>query len=182
MESPFIDLVNSEWRDEQSSRVIDRVDDPAWLGSFLSKWELGLPASQIPELRSGLKDLRDVLRAEVKHAQSGLGLSTEGAERLNSAISGTRYRRYLAAASPKVEARPEHKDSAWVLAQIAESFVDVLANGDPRRLKFCANPECGWLFYDESRAMTRIWCDSRVCGNVMKVRRFRARSRENSKE
>lgn len=180
MEAPFIDLINSDWSDWRGSgRREDRLDNPSWVDKFLSKWGLQVPPGEGPRLSSVLKDLRAVVASEVKRVQSGESLSPEGISRLDAAISGVRYRNHLSD-SPHfgVESEPENKDSDWVVAQIAESFVDVLLKGDPKRLKICANPECGWLFYDDSRAMSRVWCDSRVCGNLMKVRRFRERSKK----
>lgn len=43
------------------------------------------------------------------------------------------------------------------------------------RLKMCANPECGWLFIDESRRGNRRWCLMTDCGNREKARRYYAR-------
>jgi len=72
---------------------------------------------------------------------------------------------------------PAARDQDWFLAEIAMSFAELLASGDPKRLRTCANPDCGWVFYDRTRGITRRWCDSRACGNLMKVRRFRVRQR-----
>ncbi len=36
------------------------------------------------------------------------------------------------------------------------------------RIKCCQN--CGWLFVDQSKNKSRIWCDMRVCGNRQKAR------------
>ena len=59
--------------------------------------------------------------------------------------------------------------------KVARSFAEMLATQDMSRLKTCANDDCGWAFYDQSKNKTRRWCDDKVCGNIMKVRRFRAR-------
>jgi predicted RNA-binding Zn ribbon-like protein len=40
------------------------------------------------------------------------------------------------------------------------------------KLKVCANPECGWLFLDESRRGNRRWCLMTECGNREKARRY----------
>ncbi|WP_460447358.1 CGNR zinc finger domain-containing protein [Angustibacter aerolatus] len=44
-----------------------------------------------------------------------------------------------------------------------------------RRLKVCANPECGAAFYDGSPNASRRWHDVRTCGNVANLRASRAR-------
>jgi predicted RNA-binding Zn ribbon-like protein len=43
------------------------------------------------------------------------------------------------------------------------------------RLRRCANEECRWIILDSTRNGTRTWCHSTLCGNKMRVRRFRAR-------
>ena len=68
-----------------------------------------------------------------------------------------------------------------VPASVAASFSAMLAQGDPARIKICANPDCLWVVYDESRNHTRRWCDAKGCGNPIKVRRGgRSVSRERS--
>ena len=46
------------------------------------------------------------------------------------------------------------------------------------RLRRCANEECRWIILDNTRNGTRTWCHSTLCGNKMRVRRFRARQRK----
>jgi predicted RNA-binding Zn ribbon-like protein len=41
------------------------------------------------------------------------------------------------------------------------------------RLRRCGNEECFWVFLDFSRNGTRTWCHTNVCGNKMRVRRYR---------
>jgi len=50
-------------------------------------------------------------------------------------------------------------------------------HGTWTRLKACANPECGWVYYDRSRNQQGNWCDMAVCGNRLKNRALRARQR-----
>jgi predicted RNA-binding Zn ribbon-like protein len=61
-----------------------------------------------------------------------------------------------------------------VLAEMAVSVFQLLNEGSPDRLKVCRNPDCSWLFYDASLNHSRRWCSARACGNLLKVRRFRA--------
>jgi predicted RNA-binding Zn ribbon-like protein len=64
------------------------------------------------------------------------------------------------------------------LARVTEPLVQELANGHPDRLRVCANDMCRWVFYDESRAGQRRWCDMASCGNRAKAARHRARQKE----
>jgi predicted RNA-binding Zn ribbon-like protein len=43
------------------------------------------------------------------------------------------------------------------------------------RMRQCGGEDCGWLFLDQSRNHSRQWCTMEDCGNLAKVRRFRAR-------
>lgn len=62
-----------------------------------------------------------------------------------------------------------------MLWQISEAATDLLLNGDLTRVRLCENNICNWLFLDTSRNRSRQWCDMKDCGNVAKVRRFRAK-------
>src|SRR5207244_1417681 len=75
----------------------------------------------------------------------------------------------------ELEMVPLARDWRWVMAEIAASFADLLAKHDSKRLKICENPNCRWIFYDESKSRTRRWCTNNKCANLWKVRRFRAR-------
>ncbi len=60
---------------------------------------------------------------------------------------------------------------------VAYSAVELLLSEEIGRVKLCEADDCGWLFVDASRNRSRRWCDMAGCGNVAKVRRFRARRR-----
>ena len=59
-------------------------------------------------------------------------------------------------------------------------ILDALVGGQWARLKAC--PDCRWVFYDHTRNGSKRWClmnapgsQGRACGNIAKVRRYRAR-------
>ncbi len=60
----------------------------------------------------------------------------------------------------------------WLLAAIARSAAEIVAEGVRARLRHCANPNCGLFFYDNSRTRRRRWCSMAVCGNRSKVAAF----------
>jgi predicted RNA-binding Zn ribbon-like protein len=53
----------------------------------------------------------------------------------------------------------------------------VLVEDEWGRLRTCAAPDCFHVFVDESRNRSRVYCDSRTCGNRMHVAAYRARRR-----
>ena len=63
----------------------------------------------------------------------------------------------------------------WLLAAIARSAAELLAEGTKAPLRVCANPQCGLFFYDKSRTHRRRWCSMSVCGNRSKVATFARR-------
>ncbi|HUC53758.1 MAG TPA: CGNR zinc finger domain-containing protein [Candidatus Cybelea sp.] len=60
----------------------------------------------------------------------------------------------------------------WLLAAVARSGAEIIAEGATARLRLCANPQCGLYFYDDSRTRRRRWCSMAVCGNRNKVAAF----------
>jgi predicted RNA-binding Zn ribbon-like protein len=67
----------------------------------------------------------------------------------------------------------------WAVALSAESF---FTSADLTRLRSCPGESCGWHFEDQTRNRSRQWCDMGECGNVAKVRRFRARQRKKPRQ
>jgi predicted RNA-binding Zn ribbon-like protein len=68
----------------------------------------------------------------------------------------------------------------WLLAALARSAAEIIAEGARARLRVCANPNCGLIFYDDSRTHRRRWCSMATCGNRSKVAAF-ARKRSSSR-
>lgn len=62
-----------------------------------------------------------------------------------------------------------------ILGPVARSAAEVLASADLGRVRRCAEPGCGWFFFDLTRNHTRRWCNMARCGNRAKARRFYAR-------
>lgn len=67
-----------------------------------------------------------------------------------------------------------------LLAPVLWSAGDLLAGPRLDRVRRCANPECGWLFLDDSRAGKRRWCSMSACGNRAKARRHYHKSKDDT--
>jgi predicted RNA-binding Zn ribbon-like protein len=63
----------------------------------------------------------------------------------------------------------------WLLAAIARSAAELVAEGPGPNLRACSNPDCGLFFYDTSRTHGRRWCSMSRCGNRHKVAAFTRR-------
>lgn len=58
-----------------------------------------------------------------------------------------------------------------VLAPVLWSAADLLLSLARHPLRACANPQCRWLFIDDSKGATRRWCSMSACGNRAKAQR-----------
>lgn len=65
-----------------------------------------------------------------------------------------------------------------LLAPVLWTAGDLLTGPRLGRVRRCANPDCLFLFLDDSRAGKRRWCSMSSCGNRAKARRHYHRSRE----
>lgn len=59
------------------------------------------------------------------------------------------------------------------LGSVLAVVYDAVREGTWARLKTCRN--CRWAFWDASRNRSATWCSMTLCGNRLKVRRYRAR-------
>ena len=96
--------------------------------------------------------------------------------RLSTSPVSARPLRSLRSGRPRLSLIPLSGRLESLLAEIARSFVETLAERDASRIKICRNADCLWIFYDRSKNKSRKWCED-TCGNLMKVRRFRKRHR-----
>ena len=62
-----------------------------------------------------------------------------------------------------------------VLSTVARDAIDLVATGDPTRLRECAADDCSLLFHDASRPGRRRWCSMAACGNRHKTTQYRRR-------
>jgi predicted RNA-binding Zn ribbon-like protein len=65
----------------------------------------------------------------------------------------------------------------WLLAAIARSAAELIAEGPAAPIRKCGNPDCPLYFYDASRTGRRRWCSMSVCGNRSKVAAHALRAR-----
>jgi Conserved protein containing a Zn-ribbon-like motif, possibly RNA-binding len=70
----------------------------------------------------------------------------------------------------------------WLLAAIARSGAELIAEGTSQNLKQCASSQCQIFFYDDSRTRRRRWCSMALCGNRHKVAAFARRNQRNKTE
>jgi len=172
-----LDLVNSLETDSRGSgQIFDWLPKPGWRSEFLESWDLSLDDPEEPVPMAALTELRSLVRPLVEAWGRGSGPDDRDVQTLRTLIGLAPITRGLISGSAgyEVEIRPLTRNWCWVMAEIAVSVIKLLNEGNPDHLKVCRNPDCSWLFYDETLNHSRRWCSARACGNLLKVRRFRA--------
>jgi predicted RNA-binding Zn ribbon-like protein len=167
--SPWIDLVNSEEYDGFGN-FSDRLDDTAWLESFLRRWRLH-PARAGKAPLPALKSLRRSLRG-VAEALSASDTPDAWEIAQINAVMDVPVRQRLV--GRRIEIAPLRSDWDWILSRIAASAAEAIVAGLESRIRICANDECRWAFRDPTKAKTKRWCSDSTCGNRARVRRARA--------
>jgi predicted RNA-binding Zn ribbon-like protein len=164
--------------------------DFAYSGGFAERWEsLHTPAdlsdwivSRFPEVTITASD-RDLADAKVMRA--ALARMTMAASRAEPAEPADVDVVNLFAATPDIppgslaggSARRAGSSSArpgQALAAMAREAVELFGH-DQDRIRQCAAPTCGLVFFDDSRSNNRRWCSMQRCGNRAKVRAHRER-------
>ncbi len=180
MDPLWAELINSDWRDYRGSgRREDRIQNDLWLGAFVAR--AGWQGHRLPSQgeRERLTRLRAVLRRIVNALCARRPVGPRDLAALNSVLARASWVRRLERGRGqwKASTRPGARGIGQVEAEVVWSLASLLAAGHENRIKVCANPDCGWVLVDESRNGTRRWCDTKECGNLMRVRGFRERRR-----
>jgi len=181
MEAVCVDFINSEFRDFRGRWMRDDLQQPGWMGQFLTKWGLLVEQPPDTDVLSTLVSLRTFLRSMIETLVDGT-ITEQDQAALNAIMLKLPLYRSLERDTHgyQLEMVPIKKDWDWVQAEIAASFAHVLAYHDPKRLKICANTYCLGIFYDESKSRTKLYCTPEKCANLWKARRYRARHKNNS--
>ena len=62
-----------------------------------------------------------------------------------------------------------------IVAESIATVHDAMVTGEWTKLRECERDDCQWIYYDPTSTRAMKWCSTDPCGNVMKVRAFRAR-------
>ena len=173
--APSLDLINSRWTDHLGrGHTYDRLLDPKFRRALLRRWrfKVGDPDDRKAQLE--LARLRDLLRRALERYISGRPLPPAMVRELQATVNRAPMRLELDASGGGSLVRAPRSGSDWdvVMAEIATSAVRLMS--ERRKVKICANPNCSWIFVDQSKPGTRRWCNPGICGSLANVRRFRA--------
>jgi predicted RNA-binding Zn ribbon-like protein len=119
-------------------------------------------------------ELREALRAYLRHSPADRAVDAVAAARLNAAAANFPLSLKVSAAGGTALA-PSGDSAAAGLAYVLAELQRLSETARLDRLKLCDSDECGWMFYDRSKPGNRRWCSSARCGNRQKTRAYRRR-------
>lgn len=165
-----------------SGSLVDRFMAPADATGWLVARGIVHDVPRTPSADEALDRIRSVREAlrEVAHAVAeGRPADLAAIAEVNRAIRA-RERVELVVDPDGVSVGHSHVGDPIddALARLADPLVDEIAHGNGDRVRICANDSCRWVFFDESRAARRRWCDMATCGNRAKAARHRARRKQ----
>ncbi len=172
--SPCLDLINSRWNDHLlSGTSYDRLPLAKFRRVFLKRWHFKVDDSGDRNAVADLARLRTLLRAILERCGSGGPLSRSMQRKLESEMNRAPMELRIESDRAGLHLHHRRLGPMWdvVMAEIATSAGRLIA--ERRTIKVCANPNCSWMFVDDSRSGTRRWC-STVCSSLINVRRHRA--------
>jgi predicted RNA-binding Zn ribbon-like protein len=158
----------------------DELKDPSDLLRWAAKAERlppGLTQRLAPaaSLFDGALALRETIHRCFAATAFGLAPADTDLAALNAALASAPARQCV---------RPDGWDvglpepsAAALLAPVLWSAADLLVGGQLARVRQCANPDCGWLFLDNSKGGNRRWCSMSACGNRAKAHRHYLRQK-----
>jgi hypothetical protein len=179
-DSACLELVNSSFSDYLgTNKTIDRLLLPEWRQWFLDRYRLAPECADAPPIER-LQVLRGDLRAILgRWARRGV-LVERDARILDGWIRPAIVRERIGIGPRRIEVRlePVSADWTWVLSRIAASAVELVSQGESRRLKVCGNRDCSWMYYDRTLNASKQYCSTSPCATLVRVRRFRRASKQ----
>ena len=174
---PCIDFVNSQFTDHTGRGLVyDRLEMEEWRRWFADRCGLVIHQPPSAMILRDLVNLRQLLRQLL---ESGQQPDDHAVAELDRWLVRPSLSWELGKGDEGVGLRLRWREQGWpaLKAAVAVSYVQLLVTGGIERVRVCANPDCSYLFYDETRNQSRRWCDVAICGNLLKVRHHRAEAR-----
>jgi predicted RNA-binding Zn ribbon-like protein len=155
----------------------DRLADPTDARPWLVYTSLLAPQAELTDADLDLvRAVREALRAMLVHNAGGPPPNKSALAVLRTVADGGTARADLDdTGEVRLSARGDSVRDR--LVELLLIIRDAQHDGTWARLKAYANDECQWAFYDKSRNHGGTWCEMSVCGNKLKNRAFRARSK-----
>ncbi len=164
-----------------NSLDLHRIEaDPLASAAGACAWltEAGFRVGALSEEEAAeVREIREVLRRELlAHTDKAGCEERETWTALATTLAGSGLE-VVFEAPGKLRLEPGRAGVAGLRSLLAARIYDAVRGGEWRRLKACRNASCQFAFYDRSKNGSGAWCDMALCGNRVKARRRRARTR-----
>lgn len=183
MDKLWTDFANSLWHDWRGDgHTEDRLLTTKWQATFLETWKLQAPLPVPAEEMAGLQQFRERLRSFAIQLSMDAAITQEMVDAINEKLGLSPATRQLRQDDDAVRMVWLSQEHTWrsVMSEVAASLAQTLADGLGSRIRICENNNCNWVFLDDTRNRSKRFCDDKMCGNLMKVRRFRERKKSES--
>jgi len=177
----FLNTVKHRGEDDPQDRLTSLSDVIVWarVAGLLSEAEANRLARQPGKSASAMRVWTDIcaFREEVRILFGSTNLKgvrcARAISRVEAAISELRPVATINRESGELTTCIVVRTIGDLKARIVAAVAEVLSERSDLRIKACGGPDCDWLFIDRTKAGRRRWCDTRTCGNIARVRRFR---------
>lgn len=156
------DFCNSVGFLQGTDQLADPLAGDAWLGHH--GYPTGIDETGLADLRTAREELRAYFAGH-----------SDGLDAVNRLLSKRLSSPIIDAAGGLRFDTADSTSTGLVLTKVLTLLVNAHTSGRGGRFKVCRAPDCRWLFYDESRPRTRVWCDMAVCGTRHKMAIYRSR-------
>jgi len=176
---PALDFLNTVYR--VNGTLVDSLQSERDVLQWLARagWPVEEPAYHRPSpLLQTARTLRDAIRTLIEKRKAGKRADPDP---LNAFLAAARSHMKLTQkkdGSLRLSRKWKQRNAEEMLAPLAESAADLLANEDFTLVRLCEDEECVLWFYDRTKSHHRRWCSMAVCGNRNKVTAFRKRQRQ----
>lgn len=177
-----IDFVNSLFTDHTGSgQIYDRLEMPEWRLWFAERCRVAVRRPPSAVARQELVAVRELLRTLL---ESGRAPGDRDLAAINRCLSWGVHSWELSREGNDVRFLVRCRPEGWraLMTAVAVSYCRLLVSGQIGRVRRCANPDCSFLFFDDSPNSSRRWCDPAACGNLLAVRRHRQRTQADNEE
>ncbi len=177
MDMLCLDVLHSDWHDYRGvGKDEDRLLSSEWWKQLIARWNLPVEGPPDTSTIAAFHELRTLMQHGVQAVLRQQFPSEQDIVMLNSYLDKVPSKLKLISRGEDFQLQQVSLVTGWesVLGEVVISFATLLAHHNTSRIKQCENPDCRWVYYDESANQSRRWCED-SCANLMRVRRFRAR-------
>ncbi len=175
METLILEFLNTDWIIRCQGKE-DPLYNEAWLNSYFKK-VIGSDIESSETLSIQMTNLRTIFINSIEALVN---------EELNLDVLIKELNKYFAVApGVRIITSNEGKyDIGFKTDQVTDDFIlaelcflmhQLLFESEKERIRICENPDCKYIFFDNSRNKSKRHCYE-GCANIMKVRRFREKN------